>query len=460
MEKLSLDRVAEFSNGRCVTTDSPEKYVVSGVCADSREIQPGDLFVALKGGRFNGHDFLNEADRKGATAAMVEQNEMRKRVCAFPLILVDKTLIGLQNAARNYRRSLNLQTIAVAGSNGKTGTKEMVATVLGAHFSVLKNQGNLNNHIGVPLSLLKLNASHQLGIFEVGTNHPGELAPLLAMVLPKIGIITMIGEEHLEYFHNLEGVAQEEGTLAETLPPNGLLVLNADDGWVPKIVCRSRAPVVKFGFSESAEYRAKMVEMNLSGVRFEMITPKGVCEVRLQLIGRHQVSNALATAAVCEFLGLGLDQICGGLESVKPAKMRMEQVLTRDGVWIINDSYNANPPSMRAALETIKELTTHGKRFAVLGEMRELGNSSESAHFEIGRKAAESCLDTLVVVGEGARPMIKGARSVDSPLSCIEFFQDPKAAGDFVKKKISRGDIVLVKASRGVALEKILEGWL
>lgn len=459
MEKLTLMKVAELSKGRCAE-NAPLEKVVRGVSTDSRELCAGDLFVALKGDRFNGHDFLEEAAQKGAVAAMVERDEMRRRTSTVPLVFVDEALVGLQNMAHNYRCTLPVRTVAVAGSNGKTGTKEMVSAVLDMQFLVFKNKGNLNNHIGVPMSLLQLDALHEIGVFEVGTNHPGELILLLEMVQPLAGIITMIGEEHLEYFHDLEGVVKEEGSLAEVLPPEGLLVLNADDGWSSSIARRSKTRVVTFGFSEGADYRATTVDVSFSGTRFKMITPKGEQEITLNLLGRHQVVNALAAGAVGEFFGLDLNQIRQGLETVTPIKMRMEPRVTQRGVWIINDAYNANPNSMRAALEMIRDLPVKGRRFAVLGEMRELGAASKLAHQEVGRKVVESGIDLLIVVGEKARPIIEGARSTKRGVSRVEFFCTSKEAGEFVRKETSYGDVVLIKASRGVALETVLEGWL
>ncbi len=458
MEKLTLSRVAEFSSGR-LSASSSALAEVGGVSSDSRDIRQGDLFVALKGEQFNGHDYLKEAVARGAVAVLVETREMKTRKSPVPMVLVDDALNGLQSMARAYRSSLKVRTVAVAGSNGKTGTKEMVAAVLGTRFSVLKNKGNLNNHIGVPLSLMKLDRSHQVGVLEVGTNHPGELIPLLKMVKPLAGVITIIGEEHLEYFHDLEGVAKEEGTLAEVLPEDGLLALSADDPWSDSIARRCKARVVKFGFARGAEYRASAVCVSLSSTQFKLSTPRGKQDVTLNLMGRHQVSNALAAAAVGEFFGLDLEEIGRGLETVTSTKMRMESSTTRDGVVVINDAYNANPSSMRAALRTLKDLSTPGRRFAVLGEMRELGSVSESAHRDVGRRAAESGLDCLVVIGKAAQPIAAGARDSIHPPGQVEFFEEMGDARDFLRKRARKGDVVLLKASRGVTMEKVMEGW-
>ncbi len=458
MEKLTLTKVLELCGGRS-EAQTLNKVTVSGVSTDSREIRGGDLFVALKGDRFNGHDFLNEAVEKGAAAAMVESKEMQKRPCAIPLVYVDHSLAGLQLLAKNYRASLQMKTVAVVGSNGKTSTKEMVASVLSTQFSVLKNIGNLNNHVGVPLSLMRLKLSHQVGVLEIGTNHPGELAPLLEMVQPLAGVITVIGEEHLEYFHDLEGVAQEEGTLAEVLPEHGLLALHADDEWSSSIARRCKSKVVYFGFSPSAEYRATNIRVHMRETQFQMITPRGSQEVKLKWLGHHQVANALAAAAVGEFFGLELDQIRRGLELTSPVKMRMETKMTRRGVLIINDTYNANPSSVRAALATVRDMPISGRRFAVLGEMRELGEFSESAHREIGIRAVESGIDILVVIGEEAKVILQGACEVKQRAIQTEFFLDTKSASEFLKERTHPGDVVLMKASRGAALERILEGW-
>jgi len=453
MEKLTLTMIAQYSNGHI--SEGAEKAEVFAISTDSRRVSSGDLFVALKGERFDGHDFLEEAERRGASALMVEKGARRK----IPMVFVDDTTVGLQRLAASYRDRFPVRTVAVAGSNGKTGTKELVAAVLGVRFSVLKSEGNLNNHIGVPLGLMRLDASHQLGVFEIGTNHPGELKPLAEMIRPVVGVITTIGEEHLEFFHDLEGVAREEGTLAEMLPREGLLILNADDSWSAAIARRGPATVAYFGFSGSAAYRAERVKMDLDGARFALRTPKGEKEIRLSLIGRHQVCNALAAAAVGEFFGLSLDEIARGLESARPEKMRMERRMTPDDVLILNDAYNANPGSMRAALETLKELPVSGKRIAVLGGMRELGEISAEAHRDLGRRVAKSGLDVLLAVGIEAEGIAEGAREKRSSVQ-IECFATPAEAAEFLKRHTRRGDAVLVKASRGVALERVLEEWI
>lgn len=456
MEKLNLKMVAKYCHGEVEKANEPTE--VKGVATDSRAVRESDLFVALKGDRFNGHDFLDGARQRGATAAMVERREMLVRTSPLPTVLVDHALTGLQEMARQYRATLPVRTVAVAGSNGKTITKEMIAAVLSRRLATVKSEGNLNNHIGVPISLLRLDPSHQAGIFEVGTNHPGELRPLLDMVQPQVGVITTIGEEHLEFFGDLEGVAEEEGTLAEVLPVEGFLVLNMDDPWTPVIARRCRGSVVYFGLSGAATFRATDVEIERDCTRFTLHSPRGEIRVKLALIGRHQVSNALAAAAVGEGFGLSLDEIRRGLESVTPSRMRMERHTTRSGVLILNDAYNANPGSMRAAFEAVMEMPVQGRRIAVLGGMRELGDSSARAHENVGQAVANSGIDVVIVVGEEALKIAEGARKARRTPAQIKTFAAPAEASEFLKQNTRQGDVVLVKASRGVALEKVLDG--
>lgn len=458
MEKLSLMEVSSFCHGRLTNADAGRNIFVSRVTTDSRDVKEGDLFVALKGERFNGHDFVSELGARKAAAAMVDEKEMNGRKSSVPMIFVDDTVKGFQSLARKYRERLSsTRTVAVAGSNGKTGTKEMVAAVLGTKFSVLKNEGNLNNHIGVPMSLMRLERSHEVGVLEIGTNHPGELVPLLEMIQPLAGVVTTIGEEHMEFFKDLAGVTQEEGTVADYIPAEGLLALNADDTWSDQIAKRARCRVVYFGLSSRANFRAEKVAVDRSGTRFTLVTPQSSREIKLKLLGRHQVSNALAAAVIGNFFGLSLDQIASGLEQVKPAKMRMEPYQLANGVSVIHDAYNANPSSMRAALDTFQELESKGRKIAVLGEMRELGDTSVSSHREIGTYAAKAGLDLLFVVGTAAKPLMESFVAAPHGATRVEFFQDTKTASEVLRKELRSDDLLLLKASRGMALETILE---
>lgn len=460
MDETPLKDLATMSGGKLVGPSAAGETPVRRVTTDSREAGPGDLFVALRGERFDGHDYVPQAFARGAAAAMVARSPAAAAAKLAPMIFVDDTLTGLQAMARAYRGERPVRTVAVAGSNGKTGTKELIAAALGVQYAVLKNRGNLNNHIGVPISLLQLERRHQLGVFEVGTNHVGELVPLLQMVRPTAGVITVIGEEHLEFFRDLEGVAREEGALAEILPSEGLLALNADDPWSASIAQRCRARVVTFGFSSGADYRGIAVEVSAEGTRFKACGPSGERDLALRLLGRHQAANALAALAIADFFEVDFERAAAALEEVSPAKMRMERKLTDGGVLLVNDAYNANPSSVRAALRAMAEISIPGRRFAVLGEMRELGAASGDGHRSVGRAAAELRVDVLLLVGEGVEAIGEGARSAGAPPPQIAQVATPSEAAAFLRRHAARGDAVLIKASRGVALERVEAEWL
>jgi len=346
--------------------------------------------------------------------------------------------------------------IAVAGSNGKTTTKELIASVLKQKMPTLASEASFNNNIGVPLTLLRLEKSHRAAVLEVGTNHPGELAPLVRMVQPRYGVLTNIGREHLEFFGDLDGVAREEGWLAELLPAEGKLFVNGDNEWTDKIVQRTKAKVVRVGLGKQNDWHAEKVRLDKGGVTFRIVTAKEeFCgEYRVHLLGRHQVVNALLSAAVGEEPGLGRAEIQCGLAECKPPKMRL-QFWEANGIRVLDDAYNANADSMLAALETLCDLPLQGRRVAVLGEMNELGAQSEAAHAEIGRRAAELQIGQLFAIGRMA-PVVAQAARAAGLMRVIEF-ESVDAARSAVKNFLKPGDVVLVKASRASRLEQIVE---
>ena len=384
--------------------------VIQRVCTDSRQAQAGDLFFAIKGEHFDGHDFLNEVAAKGVAAVVVE----RKKVPCRPLpdcavLVVDDTRAALGHFAAAYRREFDLPVVAVGGSNGKTTMKELIASALRQKLATLWSEASFNNDIGVPLTLLRLEKSHQAAVLEAGTNHPGELAPLVKMIQPKFGVITNIGREHLEFFGDLAGVAQEEGRLAELLPADGKLFVNGDNEWTEPIARRTRARVVRVGLGEKNDWRAKKIRLDKNGVTFRVEAPKAELsgEYRINLLGRHQVTNALLAIAVSEELGLGRPAVRDGLAECQPAKMRL-QFWEAGGVRVLDDAYNANADSTLAALETLCDLPLQGRRVAVLGDMNELGAHSEAAHAEVGRRAAELGIGQLFAVGKMAPVTARG----------------------------------------------------
>ena len=464
MEPRSLKFVAQACAAKLVRGSAD--MFVQRVCTDSRQAQSGDLFFAIRGEHFDGHDFLNEVAAKGVAAVVVarasrpsgEKHTGRMPVplpdCA--VLVADDTRAALGRFAAAYRREFDLPVVCVGGSNGKTTVKELIASALRQKLATLWSEASFNNDIGVPLTLLRLEKSHQAAVLEAGTNHPGELAPLVKMIRPKYGVITNIGREHLEFFGDVAGVAEEEGRLAELLPADGRLFVNDDNEWTEKIVRRTRAGVVRVGLGERADWRAKGIRPDKNGVTFRVDAPKIEWngEYRINLLGKHQVTNALFAMAVSEELGLGRPAVRDGLAGCKPAKMRL-QFWEAGGVRVLDDTYNANADSALVALETLCDLPLQGRRVAVLGDMNELGAHSEAAHAEVGRRAAELGIGQLFAVGKMAPVTARAAR--DAGLNRVIEFADVETAMAAVKSFLKTGDVVLLKASRAVRLERIAE---
>jgi UDP-N-acetylmuramoyl-tripeptide--D-alanyl-D-alanine ligase len=453
MEPRSLQFVATACAGEVL--QGPAAALITRVCTDSRKVRPGDLFIALNGEKYDGHNFLGDAAQKGAAAAMVDRGR-KPESFRGGLITVDDTRKALGYLAAQYRKDLELPIVAVGGSNGKTTTKELIASVLRQKHPTLWSEASFNNDIGVPLTLLQLDATHHAAVMEVGTNHPGELEPLVRMIQPAHGVLTCIGREHLEFFRDLDGVAREEGMLAELLPEQGIFFANGDDEWMPIIAQRSRAALVTVGLGEHNDWRALNVKLEKNGVAFDVVAPRPDFSgaYRVNLLGRHQVTNALFAIAIGAELGLDAIQIRRGLAECKPAQMRMQDFET-NGVRVLDDCYNANADSMVAALQTLRELPCHGRRVAVLGEMAELGATSEASHREIGRIAAETGVGQLFAVGKMASYLADGAR--EAGLNRVMEFADVDAAAQAVRSFIKSGDLVLLKASRVARLERIGE---
>jgi UDP-N-acetylmuramoyl-tripeptide--D-alanyl-D-alanine ligase len=426
------------------------------VCTDSRAVQPGDLFVALAGEKFDAHQFLAEAAARGAAAMLIESARKPAQLPACAVVEVPDTCVALGQLAAAHRAEFDLPVIAVAGSNGKTTTKELVAAVLRTQRNPVWSEASFNNDIGVPLTLLRLESVHRAAVLEVGTNHPGELMPLVKMVRPRYGIITSIGREHLEFFGDLAGVAQEEGVLGELLPPDGKLFLNGDSEWAEPLARRATAPVVRVGLGADNAWRATAIQMRVQCMTFRVEAPWAAYtgNYRVNLLGRHQVLNALYAIAVGAELGLPRDEIARGLEACQPPKMRM-QFCEAGGVRVLNDAYNANADSMAAALEVLQELPCKGRRVAVLGDMAELGEQRDAAHLEVGRRAAETGVSQLVAVGRMAGLIARGAR--EAGLNRVLEIGEVEAAGAALKKFLKPGDVVLLKASRTTRLERVAE---
>jgi len=456
MEPRSLKFIADAVRGE--SRGAPSDTMVARVCTDSRLAEPGDLFIALSGERFDAHRFLPEVASRGVAAIIAERRKLPADFRACAVIVVDDTRRALGELGARYRMDFTLPIVAVGGSNGKTTTKELIASVLRQKRATLWSEASFNNEVGVPLTLLRLERAHQAAVLETGANHPGELAPLLRWIAPRYGVLTNIGREHLEFFGDLAGVAQEEGVVAACLPPGGALFINGDSEFADGIAVRSRARVVRAGLGDRNDFRVERIRIDDRGAAFRVKTPNAALdgEYRIQLLGRHQAVNAALALAVGAELGLDAPSIARGLEACAPPKWRM-QLLDASGVRLLADAYNANADSMIAALQTLCELPCKGRRVAALGDMAELGEASAAAHAEVGRRVAESRLDQLFAVGQRATGIAAAARG--GGMTSVTEILEVESAARAVREFARPGDIVLVKASRSMRLERIIDAF-
>jgi UDP-N-acetylmuramoyl-tripeptide--D-alanyl-D-alanine ligase len=436
---MQLSQVARAVNGRPSRPLGSES--VTGVSTDTRSIRAGDLFFALRGASFDAHDFLGTAFEKGAVAAIVDRDVPSPGLC----IAVGDTLEALGTLAAAYRMTLGARVIGVAGSNGKTTTKEMIAHVLGRDRRLIKAQGSFNNNVGVPITIFQADERTESAVLEIGTNHPGEIAKLGQIARPDVAVLVSVGAEHLEGLGSLDGVADEETALFDYLRSGGYAVVHDD----PRILSRLHLPPEKFitfGMTRSADLHPTWVD----GMRFGV---RGV-EFRLGLLGEWNIQNALAATAVAMLHGIPLDETARRLADFRPPKMRMER-LDLAGVTIINDAYNSNPESASRAVREFARFPSTGRRVAVIGDMRELGPTSESYHRELGRQLAETGIDVVVGVGHECRALLAelgGAKEKHG----FESVEDMKPTLDGL---IKAGDAVLLKGSRGVGLERVVK-WM
>jgi UDP-N-acetylmuramoyl-tripeptide--D-alanyl-D-alanine ligase len=451
MDPLTLRKIAEFAQGSLAAGNAG--LTVSKVSTDSRTLQPGDLFVPLRGENFDGHRFVEQASERGAVGAMVEDSWKGETPKNFALIRVPGTLQGYQNLAASYRRSLPLKVIAITGSNGKTSTKDFVAATLSRRFRVTKTEGNFNNHVGLPQTMLAASSSDEIAVWEIGMNHPGEIAALAKLAAPDVAIVTNVGIAHIEFMGSREAIAAEKGALAEAVGADGTVILNADDSFSAGIAERTRAKVVLAGI-ENGFVRASEVSQSATGCEFTILEGAHRCRGQLPVPGIHMVQNAMLAVAAGRAFGLSLEDCAAGLASAPLTKARL-QIKKINGIQFIDDSYNANPDSMKAALRTLVELDTDGRRIAVLGEMGELGEESERGHREIGEAAAAFGIDELIAVGASGELMARAAQKAGLRKSTA--VDDAGKAAELLREKASPGDLILVKGSRTARMERVLE---
>lgn len=453
MKELRLEEVARAVGGTILAGDP--SLAVTGVTVDSRSASPGDLFFALPGRRTDGHLFVEDAFSRGARAAVVGRPVAVSGACG--LVLVSDTLRALQDLASYYRGLFSLPVVAVTGSTGKTTTKDLTAAVLGVRFRVHKSAGNQNNEIGLPLTLLGLE-EHEVLVVEMAMRGRGEIAALCAIARPKIGVITNIGLTHLELLGSQEEIARAKGELLEALPSDGWAILNEEDPWQRRLAGSCRAQVLFYGGAASPVRALSVEPLGLSGTRFVLCTPRGEASCFLPLPGRHNVKNALAAAAVGHVLGLSPEEIARGLAAPEVTGGRVEVKRSPRGFLVIDDSYNASPSSVAAALELLAAAPREGRAVAVLGEMRELGWYTIPGHREVGTLAASLGLDLLCTVGELAEEIALGALSAGMKKEQVRSFATKEEVAMFLNSFLAPGDVVLVKASRAAGLEELVEG--
>ena len=451
MDPLPLSTIAQFAGGELV--GGVATTLVTRVSTDSRTIKQGDLFVALRGEKFDAHKFIGQVAQAGAAAAIVDRKWSGSAPEGVATIRVDDTLIAYQQLAANYRKSLSLIVIGITGSNGKTSTKDFTASVLARRFRVTKTEGNFNNHIGVPRTILEATSSDQVAVWEIGMNHRGEIAALAKLIMPDAAIITNIGVAHIEYMGSREAIAEEKGDLAAALSEKGYLILNADDPFSEAIAARTKARVMLAGINHGT-IRASEIEQTAEGAEFTISERAHRARVQLPVPGLHMVQNALLATAAGRVYAMTLEECAAGLHGAPLTRARL-QMREIGGVQFIDDSYNANPDSMKAALRTLAELDSSGRRIAVLGHMSELGAESAQGHREVGETAAELSIDELITTDEKSAPIADAARRCGLEKSSAA--KDVRAASELLAQTVAPGDLVLVKGSRSAATERVIE---
>ncbi|MFP4248661.1 MAG: UDP-N-acetylmuramoyl-tripeptide--D-alanyl-D-alanine ligase [Armatimonadota bacterium] len=445
----TLGEVAAACEG--TVEDGRENLVVSGVSTDTRELAGGELFVALVGQNHDAHEFLSAAREKGAAAAVISDPEQAPT--DLPVVIVEDTLRALGLLAAWHRAKMPARVLGITGSTGKTTTKDMLGQIAQRVGSAVVAEGTHNNEIGVPQTLLRLSPEDRFCVLEMAMRGPGEIDYLAGIARPDVGVITNIGQSHVGQLGSREAIAQAKAELLGHVPVDGAVVLNADDFFFSVLCAMAEAPVVSFGIEHEADFRAVDVDDgDVKGVGFRMVTPLGEADVRMPVPGRHSVMNGLAAAAAASQIGATLEEICRSLEEYAGSPMRMQRLGGKRGAVILNDAYNASPDSVGAALNVLA--SAEGRRVFVFGDMLEMGAEAEPAHRQIGRAAAEAGVDWLITVGELAALAAEGAAERGVRVSTVD---EAPAAAELVDSELREDDVVLVKASRGMALERVVE---
>jgi UDP-N-acetylmuramoyl-tripeptide--D-alanyl-D-alanine ligase len=458
---LTAGEMAAAAGGELV--QGSERQPIGAVSIDSRRLEPGDFFVALRGERFDGHRFVAAAIARGASGALVSELppdlDRSTEPDAPAVIRVRDTTVALQEIARDVRRKSGSKVVAITGSAGKTTTKEVTAELLSSRYGVFRNKGNLNNHIGLPLSLLELRNKPDVAVVELGMNHPGEIRTLVAIAEPDVRVWTNVGDAHIGFFASPEEIADAKAEILEAARPGDTLVANAGD---PRVMARARAfggRLVTFGIDVPADVEARDVERRgLEGSAATIRTKAGTVRVTTPLLGLGNLANVLAAAAVAIELGVPLEEIASRAASLKPAAHRGELLRLPGGITVVDDSYNSSPSALARALETIASAEGSARKAAVLGEMLELGEHAARLHAESGRLAASAGLHWLIAVGEeAAREMADAAVAAGMPSQAVTYVRTRDEAARAALERARPGDLILVKGSRGIGTDLVVE---
>ncbi|HID06001.1 MAG TPA: UDP-N-acetylmuramoyl-tripeptide--D-alanyl-D-alanine ligase [Armatimonadetes bacterium] len=468
MRSITIEQVARWTNGTIMRVASRAKEL-NGVATDSRAVEPGMIFIALRGERFDGHEFVRDAIERGASAVIVHQLDAVPRDAQVSVVTVNDTLRALGDLAGGYLRWLtadaDCRVVAVTGSSGKTTTKFMIGHVLNRSFATLVSPESFNNEIGVPLTILQLESSHRILVLEYAARHRGDISYLCNIARPDVSVITNIGKAHIGIFGSERAILDAKAEIIEALPREGCAILNADDSAFNELRMRTQGRILSFSVAgdDAIDVRAEDIKWLPTGMQFRVRTAHASFNAYLPIFGEHNISNALAALATALALkGELSERDITALSTFTPPKMRLEIKTTSNGVTIINDAYNANPDSMRAALHVLKRYPTSGRRVAVLGEMKELGDASFDEHFKLGWELPDYDVDIAIIVGP-AKPIADGIsarmREVSKQQEAIALFvaDDADDATHLLRKHLTAGDVVLVKASRAVQLERIVE---
>ena len=446
MRSMTLKEIATACGGKLISTENAEELTINDITIDSRTVKEGSLYIPIKGQRFDGHDFIDSVFENGAVCTLTENERTDLK---HPQIVVESTAAALRDIAEYYRSLFkNLKVIGVTGSSGKTSTKEMIYSVLSEHFNVLKTEGNLNNEIGVPKTIFRINDEHEVAIIEMGINHFGEMTRLAKMVRPDIAVITNIGTAHLEFLESRDGILKAKTEMLPFLAENGTAVLNGDDD---KLSTVDSVNTSFFGFDKKNDTRAENIVQNgIDGTSFTIVTEDIKMNAFVPALGKHMVLNAIAAFRISELLGEPAGKAIEGIRHFKNIDGRFN-VIKADCYTLINDCYNANPDSVKASLKVISTLP--GRKAAVLADMKELGENSEKMHREVGAFASE-CLDTLICIGPEAKYIEEEARKTNPYLKTVHFENNEEAIKN-IRDYLEISDTVLIKGSHSMNLSEI-----